>query len=319
LTRGAKNLNAALEKEAAGTTPQQTVDAKGKILEFLWTLKKQGYADASIRTYREALITITRRGANILDPENVKEKLAEGKFSEASKHLIIAAYTKFLSTQGGTWEPPICEVSRKLPWIPLEREIDDLTAGCGKKTGTFIQLLKETAMRAGEALRLKWTSIDFERKIIILNEPEKHGNPRVFRISAKLMEMLGNMPKNSDRVFNCTYISVKSNLIKTRKRLARKLGNPRLERITFHTLRHWKATMEYHQTKDPLHVKEMLGHRSMNTTLLYIQLEKTLFKESSDEFTVKVAKEPEEIKALLEVGFEYVCQKDDLMFFRKRK
>lgn len=28
---------------------------------------------------------------------------------------------------------------------------------------------------------------------------------------------------------------------------------------------------------------------------------------------------PEEIKSLLEVGFEYVCQKDDLVFLRKRK
>jgi hypothetical protein len=32
-----------------------------------------------------------------------------------------------------------------------------------------------------------------------------------------------------------------------------------------------------------------------------------------------VAEKPEEIKALLEVGFEYVCEKDELMFFRKRK
>jgi hypothetical protein len=48
----------------------------------------------------------------------------------------------------------------------------------------------------------------------------------------------------------------------------------------------------------------------MNTTLLYIQPEKTLFKESSDEFMVKVAREHERIKALLEVGFEYVCEKD---------
>jgi integrase len=108
-------------------------------------------------------------------------------------------------------------------------------------------------------------------------------------------------------------------MVKTRKRLARKLSNPRLERITFHTLRHWKATIEYHKIKDPLHVKEMLGHRSMNTTLLYIQLKKTLFKENSDEFTVKGAKNHKKIKALLEVGFEYVCQKDGSMFFRKRK
>lgn len=42
-------------------------------------------------------------------------------------------------------------------------------------------------------------------------------------------------------------------------------------------------------------------------------------KEQSDEFTVKVAKTQEEIKSLLEVGFDYVCQKDGLAFFRKRK
>jgi hypothetical protein len=38
-----------------------------------------------------------------------------------------------------------------------------------------------------------------------------------------------------------------------------------------------------------------------------------------DEFTVKATEKPEEIKALFEVGFEYVCQKDNLIFMRKRK
>jgi hypothetical protein len=31
------------------------------------------------------------------------------------------------------------------------------------------------------------------------------------------------------------------------------------------------------------------------------------------------SKKPEEIKELLEAGFEYVCQKDTLIFLRKRK
>lgn len=77
--------------------------------------------------------------------------------------------------------------------------------------------------------------------------------------------------------------------------------------------------MLYHQTKDPLLVKGFLGHKKLDTTLLYIQIEQALFKETSDEFTVKVAKKSDDVKALLEVGFEYVCEKDDLMFFRKRK
>ena len=77
--------------------------------------------------------------------------------------------------------------------------------------------------------------------------------------------------------------------------------------------------MLYHQTKDVLYVKEFLGHRSIETTQLYIQLEKTLFKEANDEFTVKIAKNTEEIQGLLEVGFEYVCEKDGLLYLRKRK
>ena len=34
---------------------------------------------------------------------------------------------------------------------------------------------------------------------------------------------------------------------------------------------------------------------------------------------VNLTRAPEQIKAMLEVGFEYVCQKDDLVFLRKRK
>jgi len=75
----------------------------------------------------------------------------------------------------------------------------------------------------------------------------------------------------------------------------------------------------YHQTKDILYVKEFLGHKKIENTLLYIQLSKARFKEINDDFTVKVAKTPEEIQQLLEVGFEYVVKKDGLMFFRNAR
>lgn len=77
--------------------------------------------------------------------------------------------------------------------------------------------------------------------------------------------------------------------------------------------------MLYHQTKDIVYVRNFLGHKKIDTTLLYIQLADTIYQETADEFTVRVAGSPEEIKALLEVGFEYVCEHEGLMFFRKRK
>jgi hypothetical protein len=54
------------------------------------------------------------------------------------------------------------------------------------------------------------------------------------------------------------------------------------------------------------------------STMIYIDIEKAIYGQMSQEFTVRVAEEPEEIKKLLEAGFEYVCEKDRLMFFRKR-
>ena len=82
----------------------------------------------------------------------------------------------------------------------------------------------------------------------------------------------------------------------------------------------WKATKLYNQTKHPNYVKGFLGHKSLKNTEIYITVERTLFGETgNDEFTVRVSEDPEEIKTLLEVGFQYICQKDNLIFLRKRK
>ena len=113
-----------------------------------------------------------------------------------------------------------------------------------------------------------------------------------------------------------------STFAEAKKRLAKKLNNPRLLRITFHTFRHWKATVEYHKTKDILHVQELLRHKNIRNTLIYITIEKGLYREqSADEFHVKVAKNVEEAVKLIEVGFEYVTgnYNDGGKIFRKRK
>jgi integrase len=181
----------------------------------------------------------------------------------------VASYNRFASISNIDWNPPRYKITRKLPFIPLESEIDALIACCGKKTSTILQLLKETGMRIGEALRLKWIDVDLERKMITLNNPEKRGRPRAFKISEKLATMLNNLPKINDNLFGRTTVDVAgSNFYNQRKRAASKLGNPRLRRITFHTLRHWKATIEYQKTQDILHVMKLLGHRRIDNTLI---------------------------------------------------
>jgi integrase len=128
-------------------------------------------------------------------------------------------------------------------------------------------------MRAGEGNSIRWIDIDFDRNTVTLNKPEKNGTSRIFKVTDKLIGMLTALPKNHDRIFGANPTEFrKSSFYQTRKVLSRKLQNPRLARISFHTLRHWKATVLYHQTKDILYVKQFLGHRKIETTLLYIQL-----------------------------------------------
>lgn len=304
--------------EQAGATQ---LDAKGKILGLAWSMKKLGYSEETIRLHVSALRTLHDRGADLYDSESVKGVIAKQNWSNARRRNVINAYGLFLKRNGLQWEKPKCKVAQKLPFIPTEQELDSLIAGAGKKTSTFLQLLKETAMRAGEAKRLKWTDLDFERHTIMLNDPEKGSNPRIWKASEKLIGMLKCLPNSGQKVFgDTTYDSLKQTLQLTRKRLAYKLQNPRLLKITFHTFRHWKATTLYHQTKDPYYVKDFLGHKSIKNTEIYITIERTIFSESdNDEFTVKIANKPEEIKNLLEVGFQYICEKDGTLFFRKRK
>ena len=101
-----------------------------------------------------------------------------------------------------------------------------------------------------------------------------------------------------------------------RKRIAIKLENPRIKAISFKTLRHFKATMEYHRTKSILHVKHILGHKRIESTMVYTHL----IDFEDEEYVSQVAKTAEEARKLVEAGFEYVCTAPDyLMIFKKRK
>jgi integrase len=135
--------------------------------------------------------------------------------------------------------------------------------------------------------------------------------------------MINQITKINDLVFgDYTINSLKATFGRSRKRLAFKLGNPRLLEIHFHSLRHWKATMEYHYTKDILHVKKFLGHREIENTQLYVSLDEQVFKNLHDEkFISRVAYNTEDCCKLVDVGFEYVTGtfSDGGKIFRKRK
>ena len=134
--------------------------------------------------------------------------------------------------------------------------------------------------------------------------------------------MLNSLPKEGEYVFKGHYANLRSLqrcFERCRKRIAAKLNNPRLLKITFHTLRHWKGTTLYRQTRDILFVMRFLGHRNIKNTMVYVNLAEALNGERDDEYVSAVAKTVEEVRRLVEQGFEYVCDVENFKVFRKRK
>ena len=81
-------------------------------------------------------------------------------------------------------------------------------------------------------------------------------------------------------------------------------------------LRHHFATKMYDKTKDILLVKQLLGHKKLETTMYYTTL--TTFNEE-DEYTVKTASNLKEATDLIEHDFQYITEMDNITLFRKRK
>ena len=333
LVRGTKNLDPAAERiETTAGVTQPLSDNKSELLAYTWKMQKEGYGFETVRLNTSALRALVIRGANLADPEDVKEVLANQTIKEKAykskiwsssrRRNVINAYTLFLKFHGLKWEKPRCQVTKKIPFIPTEHEIDDLIAGSPGIISVFLQLLKETAMRSGEAKKLKWTDVDLERRIITLNDPEKGSLPRIFNtLSSTLLAMLNSLPRSSEHVFGERSLnSFKAVYQRSRAKIAFKLSNPRLLEIHFHTLRHWKATMEYHYTKDILHVMQFLGHKEIDNTLIYISLDKNLFSNLPDDsFTMRVVHNADEAAELGKIGFKPFDVVDGVKLYRKRK
>jgi len=314
-TTGAKNLVETQE------IPTQEKAQRGAtmtlILDYAWQAKKRGLAESTIeqRVYRLKLLA--KRGADLTDPGSVSTVLAISSWTETNKRVFVVAYQSFARTFNIPWQPPKTRVERKLPFIPTEEEINQLIAGCGKKTATFLQVLKDTGARTAEALKLRWTDIDEKTCTIRINNPVKGSLARIVKIPAKTIAMINNMPKTNDFIFNTNPHTIRRNFYKQRRRIAARLQNPRLRQIKLHTFRHWKATMEYHRTKNIKWVQQLLGHKKLENTDMYTQL----INFESDEWHVAHARTLEEESKLIEAGFEYVrySNKDSVAIYRKRK
>ena len=279
-------------------------------------MKNNGLSDSNITTVSHKLNQIAKI-ANLLDPEEVKTYIANAKISNHSKQKLANCYNYFAKYNGLKWEKPKYKWERKIPIIPTTANIDKVISATGRKYATIFTILKETGLETKELETTHRTDIDAERGVINAQGCKGH-NSRSIKLCPKTADMLraylnkytGNKPFPIARRMGEQWR-------RTRNRLANKLNEPQLRQIPLRNLRHYFATRTYDRTKDILLVKQLLGHKKLETTMFYTQL--ITFTED-EEYTCKATNNTKEAQDLVEHGFAYIATTpDNLMLFRKRK
>jgi len=287
---------------------------------FTKYLRELELRESTIKTKLSLIRVLAKRSGNLWDSEKVTEVIKKANWGNRRKNNGSYAYRDWCRWKGFDYEyTNYKEQDQPLPYIPSEKELDQLIASCNPYYASFLQMMKETGFRPGEVQLLRLTDIDFERGVVTLNKPLKRSRPRQSKLSDKLLAMIKTTASKKSakaRIWNLSYNTMHRTYYTKRKQLTEKLQNPNFMKITFKTFRHWKATMEYHRTKDILYVKQLLGHKRIENTLIYTHL---VDFEEDDQYIVKVASTIEGFTNLLEKGFEYVSDYQDKKILRKRK
>lgn len=140
---------------------------------------------------------------------------------------------------------------------------------------TVVLLGAREGMRRGEIFHLKWTDVDFEKNIIII-QPKDDWHPKTYEcrdipMDKLVREHLLTIPRRGEYVLYNTYgqrFSLDSLTNYYRTRVARKVG---LDSF-IHKLRHTFASHLVQNRVDLYTVSKLLGHKNILTTQIYAHL-----------------------------------------------
>jgi len=288
-------------------------------LNVLIKLKNNGKADVTIKFVNKALRRINQH-ADLNNPQEVKRYIANMPTSNSYKRNLCFAYKQYCDHYKIEWERPVYYQEPKAIRIPTTTHIEMLIANSGKVMTAKLTLSKETGLRPVEVCNLKVKDIDLEQKTVYPTTA-KHGASRILKISNSLQAILRTHIDRyklnpNDKLFKGNSENYGKHYRLHRNKLAERLHKPELKNIRLYDFRHYFATRLYAKTKDILYVKQQMGHRKIETTLIYTQLLKI---NEEEEYTCRISTNTKQDAELIESGFEYVTERDGNKIFRKRK
>lgn len=169
---------------------------------------------------------------------------------------------------------PVVDVQRPKQPPPRDRrisqdEIDRILLASGyttehtpnqiqERVGAAFIFAIETAMRAGEIVKLRWT--DIVGRVAKLTDT-KNGRPRQVPLSPEALRILDQLPKDAETAFNLTSGSLDAVFRKIKNRCG-------IEDLHFHDTRH-EAITRLSRKLDVLALARMVGHTDLRMLQVY--------------------------------------------------
>ena len=253
----------------------------GQYLKWLLTHKKEWTVRERLSKWKKIKEYFGEKTLIEITPEAVARfqiNLREAGYTGAAINRYVALIRHILSMAvkwGYLREHPLkgkIEMMREThDWTFISKEeFYAIREFIGDNYRDLFDFLVMTGARLGEALKLRWEDIVWEAGVAYLKD-SKTNRPRVLVLSDEVIRLLEKRKerlraREEERVF----IHSDSEFRRAFKRALEKAGIER--RVRVHDLRHTFASWLALQGVQIQHIKEMMGHTEIRTTMRYAHL-----------------------------------------------
>lgn len=267
---------------------REVPDFKDHYAKFESETTINGYSKSTIFNYSRSVAKISLHfGRSILDldPEEVNQylfQLAQEKSASSTyfKHSVygLRFFFRLHGLEDRILKMPTVSNDRKLPVVLSDKELKRLFMAPQRlKQRVLFTLIYSCGLRVGEVCRLKISDIDSDRmQVRVIKSKGKVDRyvPLSSYILQGLRKYVGSF-KPKVYLFNGRSKGdpISKGAVQQSFRLAVKKANIHKE-VTVHSLRHTYATHLLEQGVDIVTIKELLGHATIDTTMMYLHVAK---------------------------------------------
>ena len=281
-------------------------------------LETQGKSADTKRNVAKFLELLSRN-ADLDNPQEVLLFISRHQCSNSMKECLCYAYRRYCKYYKIDAKIPFYEHNSKPIHVPTKEKLITIVTNASGALLTKLSISMETGVRPIELHTLKVKDVDVEQKLVYPTTA-KHGASRTLKISSTLATMIQehivkHKLQPNDQLFKGTATQYGKNFRILRNRLAEKLHDPTLKTIRLYDFRHYFCTKKCYELKNPFVVMNLMGHKRLETTQIYMHL----LNLEEGEWVCEGAQTKEQAIKLIEAGFQYVTSIEGIQLFKKRK